>query len=286
MGTNWSAKIYLPANISETEIVQCLNLVFTDYINVFSLWEPRAFISRFNAASVGVVLEVPDLFQSIWQAAIDIKQQTGGAFNPFCFDEISNRGFNPSVEMQLDTATKYGGNPFPLGQSVIAKTDCPQIDLNAIAKGAAVDAMSNELRRLGCVSFLVEIGGEFSAQGLKEDGQPWWVDIETPIPAGILHRVALSGFSVATSGNTHKQNLRRNDINLGHILLKEHSVDAFKSVSVLHPHCMYADAWATALYASPETAVERANSHELAVIFQFPSGEISYSEMLKRHFVN
>ncbi len=286
MGTNWSAKVYLPENISETEVIQCLNQVFTDYIDVFSLWEPHAFISRFNAASAGVVLEVPELFQSVWQVALDLKRQTGGAFNPFCFGEISYRGFNPSKKTHLKTGSNYEENPFPIGQSVIAKIDCPQIDLNAIAKGAAVDAMRNELRRLGCTSFIVEIGGEFFGQGLKEDKQPWWVDIEMPASANVLHRVALSGFSIATSGNTHKQNLKRNDRGLGHILLEEGHVDTYKAVTVLHPHCMYADAWATALFATSERAVDRANSQELAVIFELQSGQILYSDKFKKHFLN
>ncbi|MFC7291213.1 FAD:protein FMN transferase [Hirschia litorea] len=284
MGTNWSAKVYLPENISEAEVIQRLNWVFANYIDVFSLWEPQAFISRFNAASVGDVSQVPALFQPVWQAALEVKLKSSDAFNPYCFTEISERGFNPSSCKRPQSKAYFHANPFPQSQSVVAKIDCPPIDLNAIAKGAAVDAMGTQLRQLGCVSFLVEIGGEFFAQGLKEDGQPWWVDIETPTSADILHRVAVSGFSIATSGNTHKQNLGRRDAGLGHILFKKGCDDAFKAVTVLHPHCMYADAWATALFASSKSAMELANTQELAVIFQLPSGEISYSHMLEKHF--
>ncbi len=284
MGTNWSAKAYLPEGVSEAEIDRSLKAVFNSYIKVFSLWEPEAFISRFNAAEVGVCLEVPKLFQRVWHAGVEVTQHSHGAFNPFCFSEISNRGYNPIKGVQLSGIAKHPANVFPIGHSVITKELVPQIDLNAIAKGAAVDAMAHELRELGCVSFLVEIGGEFFGQGLKADNQPWWVDVENTSSLDAIHRVALLGVSVATSGNIHKQRLNSSAEN-GHILLHEQDEAAFTSVTVIHPVCMYADAWATALFAAPETAMEIANTQNLAVIFEFSTHKISYSKMLKNHFI-
>ncbi|OYW80524.1 MAG: ApbE family lipoprotein, partial [Asticcacaulis sp. 32-58-5] len=48
-----------------------------------------------------------------------------------------------------------------------------RLDLNAIAKGYAVDCVMDVLRdKFGVISALVEIGGELKGIGARPDGQP------------------------------------------------------------------------------------------------------------------
>ena len=54
-----------------------------------------------------------------------------------------------------------------------------KIDLSAIAKGYAVDAVSQALLESGYNNFLVEVGGELYAHGTKRN-DPWLVGIEQP----------------------------------------------------------------------------------------------------------
>ncbi len=128
------------------------------------------------------------------------------------------------------------------------------LDLSAIAKGYAVDRVLQRLSTLGLQHLLVEVGGELRGQGLRPGGLPWWVDLESP-PQGedqaplTVTRLALHGLAVASSGD-----YRRVYTRAGRQL--PHSMDprtgapiahGLASVSVVHPSCMWADGWSTAL---------------------------------------
>ena len=55
---------------------------------------------------------------------------------------------------------------------------------------------------LGATGYLVEVGGELRARGLRPDGQPWRVAVEVP-DASDAHALALPlrDLSIATSGD-------------------------------------------------------------------------------------
>ena len=144
------------------------------------------------------------------------------------------------------------------------------LDFSGIAKGYAVDAVAERLRALGCRHFLIEIGGELRGEGIRPDGQPFWVDLETPPDIATLPilRIALCGISVATSGD-----YRRFREEGGRRL--SHSIDpgtcapadnGVASVSVLHSSTMLADAWATAIgILGPQAGMQLAAREGLAV---------------------
>jgi thiamine biosynthesis lipoprotein len=125
------------------------------------------------------------------------------------------------------------------------------VDLSAIAKGYAVDAVAAELGRLGFTGYLVEIGGELKARGNSRHGRPWRVGIERPSDSarGIQRVVELRDQAVATSGDYRNFRViagRRH----GHIMDPRAGrpvANDLASVSVIHASCMTADALATAL---------------------------------------
>jgi thiamine biosynthesis lipoprotein len=53
------------------------------------------------------------------------------------------------------------------------------LDLPSIAKGLAVDLVSERLLDIGLNHFLFEIGGEFRDEGCKPNGTPRWVCLES-----------------------------------------------------------------------------------------------------------
>lgn len=284
MGTNWSAKLYVPAGISKGLVADKLEVSFRDCIQVFSLWDEASFINRFNSASFGDTICIPDEFRHVWQAAFAVYEASRGAFDPYCHDEISRRGFNPPIEAYVNPPQNLKANPFQENKAVLAKPRCPRIDLNAIAKGYAVDCMASVLEGLRVFSYLVEIGGEYKGIGCKEDGQPWWVEIETGNSVCVLNRVAMTGLALATSGNFYK-NKQVNSHPAGHILNPANAAGDIASVSVIHPSCMHADAWATALFASGEGALGLSEKNEISAIIQLKSGSYLESLRLKSHFL-
>src|SRR5690606_581540 len=77
-----------------------------------------------------------------------------------------------------------------------------KLDLSGIAKGHAVDKVSERLTAMGATHHLVEIGGELRGAGVKPDGRPWWAELQqapgAPAPRTVA---ALFDMAVATSGD-------------------------------------------------------------------------------------
>ena len=102
---------------------------------------------------------------------------------------------------------------------------------------------------------------------------PWWIDIETQ-DASAPWRIALCGQSIATSGDYRKTRVVHGK-RLSHITPHPGATPGhgdLASVSVVHPACVMADAWATGLFASgPKAGLHLANQHGIAALFQFLS---------------
>ena len=143
------------------------------------------------------------------------------------------------------------------------------LDLSAIAKGYGADAVMRDLLAMGIVHALVEVGGELSGRGLRPDGQPWWVDLESPPGAQLPGlRVGLHGLCVATSGS-YVRGAHNLDPRTGGPA--EHGV---VSCSVLHASAMVADGWASALSVmEQEEALLLATRKNMAVRWVVQRGD-------------
>ncbi len=144
-----------------------------------------------------------------------------------------------------------------------------KLDFSGIAKGHAVDRVSETLTRLGATSHLIEIGGELRGAGVKPDGQPWWIGLEQPPGAPSPRTVAgLADIAVATSGDWRRA-VRSSTVTC----IPTPSTGRFgrpidngvASVTVFHASAMTADAWATALSVlGPDEGGDLATVHGLA----------------------
>lgn len=143
-----------------------------------------------------------------------------------------------------------------------------EVDLSGIAKGYAVDQISDLLeKRFHSKSYLIEIGGEIRARGDNPNGKPWSVGIYNPLTNESNHTLEMTDSSVATSGNYLRGN---------HIFDPSSGTaasDSLLSVSVIHTSNTMADAIATALYVmGPERGPEWAKSHDIHAIFIMKDG--------------
>ena len=125
------------------------------------------------------------------------------------------------------------------------------VDLSAIAKGHAVDAVAAMLGELGLTDYLVEIGGELRANGNNQQGRPWRVAIERP-DAGQVSKariIELRDQSIATSGE-YRNYYERDGARVSHTIDPRTGRPVsheLLAVSVLAQYCALADARATAL---------------------------------------
>ena len=245
--------------------------VVADVIAESSLWVVDSEISRFNAAAPGHPIALSPGFAQVIAAALAVAADSDGAFDPALGEHAALWGFGPAGEQPLPQSPPPAGRwrELALRDSAMARPDGVQLDLNGVAKGQAVDRVAAALREAGCRHFLLGIGGEYRGEGVRPDGQPWWVEVETPPGAALpALRVALAGRSIATSGD-----YRRAFLHGGQRF--SHSIDpqtrrpiaeGVATVAVLGESCMLADAQATAITVlGPDRGMRWAAARGLAV---------------------
>ncbi len=161
---------------------------------------------------------------------------------------------------------------------MVRKTTPVTLDLNGIAKGYGVDRLAGTLRVFGISSGLVGIDGEMRALGLRPDGEPWSIAIESPehdrrAPHSIL---ALQDAAVATSGD-YRHWVAIGDRRLSHTMDPRRGAPLMESpasVTVVARSCAEADAWATALMVlGSEAGAALAGQLRLDALFLLRDGE-------------
>jgi thiamine biosynthesis lipoprotein len=295
MGTGWSVRFVPPARVVVADVGDAIAAELDLVIRQMSTWIDGSDTSRFNRAAADCSQTLPAEFAAVLRCALDVAGITGGAYDPTVGALVDLWGFGPrggrdSVPTEdeiADAAARCGWRRLAFDPALrrVRQPGGLQIDLSSIAKGYAVDRVAERLSALGIAHHLVEIGGELRGQGMKPGGSPWWVALEQPQAepqaeraessdhaAGLLPEtiVALHGLSVATSGDSQRR------FTVGGQVLS-HTIDPrngrpvsgpLASVTVLHPCCMLADVWATALTVlGPDEGFKMACTQRLAARF-------------------
>ncbi|MEO6367877.1 MAG: FAD:protein FMN transferase, partial [Steroidobacteraceae bacterium] len=147
-----------------------------------------------------------------------------------------------------------------------------ELDCSAIAKGLAVDLVSQQLLRYGFSSHLVEIGGELRGTGVKPDAQPWWVALEPPAAGAQMDEtvIALCDHAVATSGD-YRRTFEQAGQRFAHTIDPRtgRPVDNdLAAVTVISKECWQADAISTALMVmGADDGCAYADRHGIAARF-------------------
>jgi thiamine biosynthesis lipoprotein len=270
MGTTWSVRLVAPTGYDFATLQCAIETRLADISAEMSHWDPTSLLCRFNHAPAGSWLSLPTDFATVMAAALDVAGRSGGAFDPTIGRLVDLRGFGATPRMdapttaEIEAAREASGHrrlAFDRQTGRIRQPGGLWLDLSGIAKGYAVDAIADLLAKAGISHCLVEIGGEFVGRGIRPDGDPWWVDLETPPDAPIApFRVALHQLAVATSGD-YVRGRHTLDPVTGRSV--ENGVT---SVSVVQGSAMMADAWASALTVMGEDrAIAVADAERLAV---------------------
>lgn len=167
-----------------------------------------------------------------------------------------------------------------------------KIDLSGVAKGFAVDKVSELLDAQGYENYLVEVGGELRARGQVSNNRDWRVAIERPssVASDVLRVVPLQNSAIATSGDYRNFYVNGGD-------RYSHSIDPrtgrpvnheLVSVSVVADTTMLADAYSTALIImGPEEAHAFAEQHQIAAHFVLKSAtgklDVQYSPLFSNY---
>lgn len=280
MGTNWTVKWVDEGVVSAESLTSRIEHVIARVVDEMSTWQEDAFISRFNRAPANSDFALPACFAHVLECAMQLAVDTDGAFDPTVGPLVNLWGFGPDRSItepptQMDIAaaqTLCGWRRIVVKDGYICQPGGLYLDFSGIAKGYSIDLIADSLRGQGIRNFLVEVGGELSGSGIKPDGQPWWVALETPESQRQDQQsiVALYGLAVATSGD-YRRYFDHQNIRYSHTLDPRTGypvADAPFVVSVLHSSCMHADALATALTVlGVQAGLEYAAHRNIAAIF-------------------
>jgi FAD:protein FMN transferase len=272
MGTTWRVMAAVPDAL-ELNVATLTALVqgrLDRIVTEMSHWEPESYLCRFNRAAAGCFMVLPADFAQVMACALRIADACGGAFDPAQGRLTDAWGLGPRrVVEQPDAvviaeAMAHSGwrrLAFDPQGRVLHQPGGVWLDLSGIAKGFAADAVADTLAQCGVRHALVEVGGECVGRGMRPDGDPWWVDVETPDSFTLIPlRVALHQLAIATSGD-YLRGAHSLDPKTGRPAIHDTT-----AATVLHRTCMEADAWATALGVLPPMAARKlAHERGLAV---------------------
>lgn len=267
MGTRWNVRLALPKGRDLAPIGSAIEQRLVELVDQMSHWEPGSILSRYNRASAGSWVAIPPDFATVMRTGLEVAKASRGAFDPTLgrLTDLWGLGPNPAAsrpsEDDLRRARAASGwqrvAVDPAAPARLFQPGGLWLDLSGIAKGHAADAIADLLAAMALPHALVEIGGECVGRGIKPDGEPWWVDCETPSGIDLPPlRVALHGLALATSGD-YLRGAHTLDPVTGCPAI--HDVTA---VSVLHKRCAFADAWASALSALEPTTARSVAEYE------------------------
>jgi thiamine biosynthesis lipoprotein len=263
LGTAWSVDLVTAEALEENQVEEIQTRVASTLEGVdrgMSTWREDAELARFNRLEgLGPFRFSPETRRVI-TAALEMARETRGAFDPTVGPLVALWGFGahaavepPSVVALGQALDRVGWQRLEWTQGGLLERRVPgvQLDLSAIAKGYAVDAVVAELARDRPIGALVEVGGEVRALGTKPDNLPWRVGIDDPGAPGdrLSAVVLLTGAALATSGDYRQAQVSE-------ATRHTHVIDPrsgrpveqrVASASVIAPTCMEADAVATAL---------------------------------------
>ena len=268
MGTTWSVIMLPEAVDAESNALKELLQKRLDQINsLMSTYDPASELSQFNNQITSDWFMISKDTARVIELSQEISVLSEGAFDVSVGPLVEIWGFGatqrgkriPTEDQVSKSLARVGYKNIHLRREPAAiRKQIPelQIDLSAVAKGYAVDALAEILEQRGIRNYLLEIGGELKISGHRDDGTIWQIAIEEPLEG--VREVAvifpLTNTALATSGNYRNFYVEDGQ-------RYSHTIDPVSgkpvrhklaSATVLARTCARADALATALMVMGE----------------------------------
>ena len=221
-------------------------------------------ISQFNALKIPRQrFKVSLDFAQVIMESKRLYKLTGGAWDGSIYPLVNLWGFGmserknrlPAKEKIVRLLKDVGFDNIDLvdGRYLLKKKASISIDLASIAKGYAVDKVAELIKKEDIKNFLVEIGGEVYASGVRKDDKQWRIGINRPrkeSPYDEIYKiVTLKDKAFATSGD-YRKFFEVKGKRYSHILNPKTGypvANGVVSVSIIADTCIFADGLATAV---------------------------------------
>jgi thiamine biosynthesis lipoprotein len=221
-----------------------------------SRFDPESELMRLSRQTGAEVSVSPILFQSI-KFAVEIAEETDGAFDPTIGRRMEMRGFSRNYMTQTQICSPFADGKTVSYKNIIVNdrnrsvrlTEPLVVDLSAVAKGMAIDLAAKNLRDSGYEHFMIEAGGDTYVGGCNEKQLPWRIGIRDPKNRSkLIGTVLISDSAICTSGDYERLSSAVPGENH---LIDPHSDISPQNISsctVIAPFAMLADAFSTAVF--------------------------------------
>ncbi|MBR7889183.1 FAD:protein FMN transferase [Marinomonas sp. A79] len=260
MGTTYTVKFFTTENVtSSRDLKDDVDAVLVKVNALMSTYDSNSELSLFNAMPAGASTTVSEELTYVVDKALLISEMSGGEYDVTIGPLVNLWGFGPGKrddkvpsQVEIDEAKERVGYKYlTLDGRQLAKQKDVYVDLSSIAKGYGVDAVAQVLQNKGISSYLVEVGGEIVSKGMKSDGIPWRIAIESPAGGhDIAERVIdVTNIAVATSGD-YRNYFEKNGVRYSHTInpiTGRPITHRLVSVTVVDKTATMADGLATAI---------------------------------------
>ncbi len=205
MGTTYRIKAVGRVGDVECPIHQMLKGLDQD----LSTWRDDSWVSAFNRAPAGAIMQMPHTVADLMALSLEYHAQTDGRFDPTIGALIRVWGFGawrgewrgePTAEEVEAARAACGFDHLHIdGNSITKRHGGLMLDFSAIAKGYAVDRMSEILRDAGYENHIIEFGGDVLASGHAPGRHGW-----TVAGPALGEPITLQNQAIATSGSEHQ----------------------------------------------------------------------------------
>ncbi|OHD16087.1 MAG: hypothetical protein A2087_08970 [Spirochaetes bacterium GWD1_61_31] len=217
-----------------------------------------------NRAAGREAVEVDPELYFVVEQALRYATLTGGRFDPTIdplarlWDIQGGTERIPApdeIAAALDLVDSTAVTLNPVNHSIFLTRGGMSLDLGAIAKGYAADAVATVLKAEGVEAAIIDLGGNIVVLGNKADGSPWRVGVKNPFNPGSAYLGILSlegSGTMVTSGIYERFFIGPDGQHYHHIF---NTADGYPvqngllSVTVLSQSSLDADALSTSLFA-------------------------------------
>ncbi len=302
-GTEIDVSLYgVDAETAEKTVTD-LEDSFNTINETWHAWKPSTLTRINEAIANGDPVEIKPQVAAVIEEAATYAKESHNLFNPAAGKLFELWGYHrddwfesrpPPPQDKIDAWLKAGPtmNNIHIKDNILT-SDNPMVKLGfgGFAKGTAVDAAIDALKKLGVNNAIINIGGDLRAIG-RHGHRPWVIGIRHPRKEGVvLASIAISGDeSVFTSGD-YERYFTYEGKRYPHILDPRTGYPAQDNISatVINQQAARADAAATALIVAGDDWPEIAASmgiKEVMIVRADGQVEISPSIAKKIHFTD
>jgi thiamine biosynthesis lipoprotein len=287
-----------------------MDSILVEINQAVSTYIPDSEISKLNQAAKEGEVSMGEHFKQVVISSDIIFQKTNGFFDPTVMPLVNYWGFGYTDKKAVlrtdssavDSLKKFIGWEkietgiiehstndhdtlvFILDDYISKQNSNTQLDFSAIAKGYAVDVLSNFFQEKNLKNYLVEIGGELRTKGKNARGKLWTTAINTPSFNAQLTDyeaiIEINNQAIATSGN-YRNFHEVNGEWYGHEINPKTGFPEksnLLSVTIMADDCMSADAYATAMMVmgleKSKALAEKLDNLDAFFIFANEAGEL------------